>query len=158
MYKNYLKLVGNKVITSINIPINSTILSFSGNLYERKSLIHNMDQVLQIGQDRFIGPSGTIDDYIRHSCNPNCYIHIAGNCATLYSLYVIPINTEITFDYSVNSTDSSEEWQIECNCGDFNCRKIISGFHSLDDKIKENYLKKDIVPLFITNPIFFKKI
>lgn len=164
MYKQYLKIkaakhgIGDGVFTTIKIPADVPILEFTGNLYTEDSLPDpNHQAILQIGPNLFYGPSGDVDDYINHSCNPNCMLHIVGNRAILYSLYVIPADTELTFDYSTSSTDSLEKWSMNCLCGSPNCRKVISGYHLLDDSTKQNLKNKGMVPLFITNPIFMKK-
>lgn len=155
MYKQYLKTLttekGLGVISSVEIPTNIPIFEFKGNLFTRQSLKHDMSQVLQIGPDTYLGPSGDIDDYVNHSCNPNCCVHTVGNRAILYSLYVIPIELELTFDYSTTSTDTLDFWKMNCLCGNFNCRKIISGFQLLDTNTQEDYIKKGLVPQYVIN-------
>jgi hypothetical protein len=46
---------------------------------------------------------------------------------------------------------------MDCKCGSFNCRKVISGYHYLSDDIKNTYKKLGIVPIFIGNEIFSRK-
>jgi len=75
-------------------------------------------------------------------------VHIAGNRAFLYSLYIIKPDMELTFDYSTTSTDSLTDWQMNCNCS-FKCRKIISGFSYLPEDVKEFYRSKNILPKYI---------
>jgi hypothetical protein len=161
LYKQYLKVApsktGSGVFTSVRIPAKSPVIEVTGDLFTSATADHNHPALLQIGSDTYLGPSGDVDDYVNHSCNPNCFLHVVGNRAILFSLYDIPIGSEITFDYSTTSTDSLEQWKMECQCGDFNCRKIISGFHYLPPTLVEEYKKNGIIPLFMKDPIFMKK-
>ena len=154
MYKDYLKIQKSKtglgVFTTTIIPSGVPILEFRGELFTTQNLKHPNSQTLQIGPDTHLGPSGDLDDYINHSCNPNCKLHIIGNRAILYSRFIIPINNEITFDYSTSSTCSPQEWSMECHCGAPYCRKIISGFDNLPENIKQEYMKQKMVPLYIS--------
>lgn len=158
MYNSYLKKsktkTGEGIITTVNIPANVPVLEIKGNLIGGEDPKSNHPDVKQIGHQTFLGLSGEVDDYVNHNCNPNCAIHSVGNRAILYSLYVIPANTEITFDYSTSSTDTTNEWKMECKCGAPNCRKTISGFQYLSKDLQEDYKKKGVVPLFIRSKTF----
>jgi hypothetical protein len=158
MYDNNLQIkstkTGKGVFTNIQIPINSPILEFGGELNIEKN---PSQDVLQIGPNFYLSPSGNLGDKIRHSCNPNCYLHIVGQRAILYSAYVIQADSELTFDYSTSSTDTTDTWQMNCQCGSYNCRKIISGFDYLNDDIKTDYKSKGLIPLFMNHNIFMKK-
>lgn len=158
MYKQYLKLDNSKVITTIDIPADTPIIEVTGKIYVEKDLPPENEMFFQVGPNIFIGLSGDFDDNIRHSCNPNCMLHVVGNRAIIYSIYNILSGTELTVDYSTSSTDTHDTWKMECKCGSVNCRKIISGYHYLDSSTKEMYNKKGMIPLFITHPIFMKKI
>ena len=95
-----------------------------------------------------------VDDQVRHSCNPNCYIHAVGKRAFLYSLYQIKANNELTFDYSTTSTDTLEDWKLDCKCNSYNCRKTISGMQYLDPKLLQEYKDKGMIPLFFIDHRF----
>ncbi len=159
MYNQYLKVLptknGDGVFTTVDIPAKTPILECTGDFFSNTNL-PNHPAVLQIADDLFLGPSGTADDKINHSCNPNCYLYIVGKRAILFSLYLIRANTELTFDYSTSSTDTLDQWKMDCNCGSYNCRKVISGFQYLDPKLQEEYKQKGMVPLFLTHNIFIK--
>lgn len=144
---------GMGVFTTTRIPARVPVIEEKGNFFNKNNLIEHPAN-LQIGNDLFLGPSGGIDDFVNHSCDPNCYLHIVGKRAILYSLYVIPANTEITFDYSTSSTDTMDEWCMDCNCGSIKCRKKISGIQYLDPKLVEEYKKKGMIPLFLRTTIF----
>jgi len=150
-YHHVLKLIdtanGKGVMSLADIQPNTVIFEFKGNLYNRKNLNVDSPYYLQIGPDKYIGPSGDLDDYINHSCNPNCFLYIVGSRAFLKSLYLIKSNTEITFDYSTSSTETTDQWTMNCNCGTVNCRKQISGFNNLTEQQKEFY--KNIIPDYL---------
>lgn len=150
MYKKYLTLNKNgSVCSTVEIPARVPILEFGGDIFNI-----GQSSYLQIGTNLFLGPSGSIDDNIRHSCNPNCHVQVLGKRAMLYSMYVIQENMELTFDYSTTSTDTTNSWQMNCSCGYINCRKVISGVSTLDSQQYTDYLNKGLLPLYITNPIF----
>lgn len=164
MYKQYLEVkeskggMGKGIFATVKIPADVPILEITGEVYSEETMPDpNHPALLQIGHNLFIGPSGDIDDYLNHSCDPNCTVHIVGNRAIVYSLYVIQPGTELTFDYSTSSTDSLEKWSMQCLCGSPKCRKVISGFHLLDEKTQQDLKNKGMVPMFITDPIFMKK-
>jgi len=147
---------GKGVFTKVEISAGVPIIEVTGELYTEENMPDpNHPALLQVGHNTFIGPSGSIDDYFNHSCNPNCKIQIAGNRAIIYSLYIIPKNNELTFDYSTTATDTKDKWQMQCQCGDNQCRQIISGHHYLPEDIKSNYIKKGMLPLYILKPNMF---
>jgi hypothetical protein len=159
MYWTYLKVLtkNNKVgvYTTVDIPAKTPIIEFSGNYFTKEELKHPHDKILQIGENMYLGPSGSIDDKIAHSCNPNCRVSIVGYRAILYSLYVIRNGSEVTFDYSTTSTDS--DWEMDCKCGSQNCRKVISSFSSLKPELQKEYTDKKIAAAFLINPTFIRK-
>lgn len=160
MYKEHLlskqsKISGLGTFTTIDIPANCFIVELNGKLFSKEdNIVHDEPgSYLQVTNKWYIGPSGSKYDFINHSCDPNCYVSIIGKRAFLYSIYLIKSNTELTFDYSISSTDTLDDWSMSCNCKSYKCRKVISGFKYLDDKLKEEYKNKSIIPLFITNPM-----
>jgi SET domain-containing protein len=161
MYKQYLKVKTSKnksgVFTSVRIPKGVPVIEVTGDVHPEHQLPDpNHPALLQVGPNIFIGPSGDVDDYINHSCDPNCKLQIAGSRAILFSLYDIPAGGEITFDYSTSSTDTLDTWKIECKCGSNKCRKVISGLQYVDPAVIEDYKKRGILPMFMTVSIFQK--
>jgi Proteins containing SET domain len=149
---------GIGLFTKMEIPANVPIFEATGPIRLLEDLPDEVnDIVIQVGPNTFLGPAGELGDYINHSCNPNCRIHVVGNRAIFYSMYVIPKDSELTYDYSTTSTDSLEEWSIQCNCGDYNCRQIISGHQYLSDSKKQEYIKKNMLPLYILYPNMFPR-
>lgn len=158
MYKQYLevrpsKLGGKGTFSKVRIPANQPIMEMVGPvMLDREVPDINDPVLLQVGPNTFIGASGGPDDFVNHSCDPNCRLHIVGNRAFLYSLYVIPEGGELTFDYSSSSTDTHESWKMDCCCKSYKCRKLISGFQYLECELQDHYKKKDMVPLYIVEP------
>ena len=163
MYKQFLKTQpsasgGKGTFTSVKIPAGQPIMEIIGPVVlDREIVLKDYSMYLQVGPNTFIGSSGDVDDFFNHSCDPNCYVHVVGNRAILYSLYVIPAGAELTFDYSTTSTDTYDTWKMDCKCGSFKCRKVISGYQYLSDEIKANYVKRNMVPLFIQQPTLIHK-
>lgn len=155
-YKQNLQLITPLtpgVISRVFIPAQTKIFEFSGDLLTTEQLItrHSNDVVdfLQIGIDKWITKSGTFDDYVSHSCNPNCYVKIVGNRAILTTLYDIKPQMIITFDYSTTSLETPKEWSMDCKCGYVYCRKVISGFQSLPKNIQQKYKEHGILAQYI---------
>jgi SET domain-containing protein len=162
MYKEHLELrqckTGRGVFTNVQIPAGEAILEVTGPVMLDRD-VPNMDDpfLLQVGPNTFIGASGDVDDCINHHCDPNCRMHVVGNRAFLYSLYVIPAGAELTFDYSTTSTDTLDSWKMECKCGAHKCRVLISGHHYLDSALKTHYESQGILPLYISMPNLIQK-
>jgi SET domain-containing protein len=144
---------GRGLYAKVDFPANSVIYEFFGDIFTFESLPAILkpedDFYVQIGKDTYLGPSGSLDDCINHSCNPNCALMITGNRALLKSLYLITKGTEITIDYSLTSTETKEQWQMNCICGYSKCRKIISGFQYLDKDLKDYYKSLGAVPKYV---------
>ncbi len=163
MYNQYLRIRPNNdgVYTIIDIPANVPILEFIGDIKTDKEIKGHMDvdKYLQMGPDLFLSPVEAINGhhFMSHSCDPNSMLYIVGNRVIVYSLYVIPANHNITYDYSTSSTDTYDSWKMDCVCGSYKCRKIISGYQYLNDEIKSDYEKRGMVPMFISMPNLFSK-
>ena len=76
---------------------------------------------IQVSKGKWLLPGNPSrpDDYLNHSCEPNCIV--VG--VRLIALREIQPDDEVTFDYSVTLQD--DPWEMPCNCGAANCRKII---------------------------------
>ena len=65
-------------------------------------------------------------DFINHSCEPNCGFK---GQIFLVAMRDIEPDEEITFDYAMvvsKSVGSNIVFEMECNCGEPTCRKLIS--------------------------------
>lgn len=96
-------------------------------LYEKGN-----DYMIQVDDDLFFVATTKEEledaDFLNHSCNPNCGIQ---GTLKIIAIRDIEPGEEITFDYAMCE---SSEYEIKCNCGSSNCRKVITGN---DWKIKE---------------------
>ena len=82
--------------------------------------------------------------FLNHSCNPNA--SISGR--KIVALRNIKKDEEITYDYDTRDWDEWG-WQLKCKCGSKNCRKIIRGYKHLPQKLKNKYIKLDLIPDFL---------
>lgn|GEM_PF-825339 len=81
---------------------------------------------------------------VNHSCNPNLGID---RVRCFVSLRDIEKNEELAFDYSI--TDNEEDWQMDCFCGEHDCRKKIGAIQHVPSK----YLSKSMPYI----PKYFKR-
>lgn len=141
------------IFTDRPFQTNDVVLKFQGKSLTaeqvEKLTKEQQGNVLQIGPDNFLNLEKETAFFTRHHCNPNCYIKAIVNNAFLISLRPIAKNEEITFDFSLSSTDDEKSWETDCNCHKYYCRKKISGFQTLTDEKKEEFKKKGIVPRYI---------
>ncbi len=111
------------------------------------------DHFVQIGKKKYLGPSGGLDDFVNHSCNPNSGFKIKNKKAILVAIKSIKKDQEITWDYS--TTMNEDDFTMRCNCKSKYCRKIIKDFKYLPKKIKEKYTNLKIIPKY--NLIYINK-
>jgi hypothetical protein len=142
---------GKGVFAKVDLNANQTVMEFTGPLLNATQVSKMpTTNYLQIGPNTFIGLSGKNDDTVSHSCSPNCAVVIGAERAFLKTLYVIKVDTEITFDYSITST-GIPAWSMVCRCGTYGCRKKIGGYATLDTKTKEYYKSLGVVPKYVEN-------
>ena len=122
------------------------ILSFRGPLLSTES-VGDFTHTIQVGVDLFLGASGWIDDYVNHSCEPNCGLRSAPPRLELVSMRAIEPGEEITFDYSTGILD--EPALDSCGCGSRLCRGRIGAFWDLDPGTRARYRRLGIVPEFV---------
>jgi hypothetical protein len=104
----------------------------------------------QIDDDRFLLPSGSIDDLINHSCHPNAGIRLTRLGYDLIALRDINVGDEITYDYSTY-IESPE--RLSCRCGTWRCRKEIGRFRELDPHLRAYYIHRGVVGAFAASAV-----
>jgi hypothetical protein len=109
------------------------------------------DHYVQIGPDRYLGPSGGADDYVNHSCDPNSGLKIRGTTVDLVAIRNIEPGEEITWDYS--TTMDEDDWEMDCRCGAASCRKRIRDFKQLPVPVRERYIRLGIVPQYAIDSV-----
>ncbi len=157
-YKQNLQLIkplSMGVISKVHIPAQTKIFEFSGDILTTEQLATrhpgDVKDFLQIGIDLWKSKSGSFDDYMNHSCSPNCWVHIVGYRAILTTLYDIKPGMEITWDWSTTSTETKEQWSMDCKCGYVHCRKVISGFQYVPRDIQDHYKSINILPSYVVS-------
>lgn len=142
---------GNGVFANENVRKNEIITEFRGELFTYRQLPKPYNKVedhyVQIEKNLYMGPSGNLDDFINHSCNPNSGLVINGKKVILILIKNIKEGEEIRWDYS--TTMDEDDWAMKCNCGSKNCRKIIRDFKHIPKKFQQKYIKLGIVPKYI---------
>lgn len=106
------------------------------------------NNAFRFSKDEYISPQGEIGDFLNHSCNPNSGIIKQNGKLFVIALENIKKDEEITMDYSTIIADD-DIWEMNCNCGEKECRSIIKNFGALSKKLKEKYLNLGIVPDYI---------
>lgn len=137
---------GKGVFARRNIARLEHILTFTGQLFSFDQIkdSHLGCYSIQIGKNKYLGPSGKPEDFMNHSCDPNSGLR---DPITLVSIKNINANEEIVFDYSTSMDE--DYWAMKCDCGRRNCRGIIRDFKYLPFELKEQYIRLGIIPKWV---------
>lgn len=100
---------------------------------------------VQVARDLYLGASGNPDDYVNHSCNPNCGLVINDpSQVILVAIRDIRADEELFFDYS--TTMDEDDFEMRCQCSSAGCRQLIRDFKHLPMELKRYYACLGIVP------------
>ncbi len=146
VYTMETKKKGTGVFASSNIRKGSAVLKMYGDIVDLEK-VWDHARFLQVADRLFLGPSGLADDYVNHSCEPNCGIIQVNDEYIMKAVKDIEMGQEITFDYS--TWMNNDYWKMECRCDSANCRKLILDFAYLDVDLQDIYIKMEIVPNFV---------
>lgn len=80
--------------------------------------------------------------YINHLCNPNAGLK---GKVTVVAMKDIKKDEQISIDYCITKDDPY--WNMKCNCGQKNCRKIIRSIRFLSPRLFNKY--KKYIPKFL---------
>lgn len=142
---------GQSVFSKTKINSGDFIIQFIGKNYNLNEITieqrQPFDHFMQIGENELMGPSGGVDDFINHSCDPNCGFNFKKGTFCLYALKDIELEEELTWDYSTTMLNDPLEYR--CLCGSKICRGKINNFKDLPKNIKEKYIKLNIIPNYI---------
>ncbi len=155
----YLKMghshLGLAVFAKRNFKKGERITRFIGDIISKSELPEDYsgreDQFVQIGQNEFMGPSGRVDDYINHSCDPNSGLVFSDEDIILVAIRDIKIGEEINWDYS--TTMSGLDWSMHCECRSENCRKKVAGFETIPQEQVRKYADLGILPEYVAKSI-----
>lgn len=143
--------VGKAVYAGQPFQKGQPIVLFRGPIVHRDllpaSLQKAQDRFLQIDKTYFMGPSGSVDDLINHSCDPNTGLQFTEQGPLLMALRPIAIGDELTWDYSTTIMDHG--WSMVCQCGAHNCRGIIGEFQAIPKPVQRAYAELGILPSYI---------
>ncbi|MBU0459203.1 MAG: SET domain-containing protein [Nanoarchaeota archaeon] len=142
--------LGKAVFANKDFKKGEEIIEFRGKIFDYNEIDDNSyedEHCIQIGKRTYIGPSGELDDFINHSCNPNSGIKVIGKRVILITIKDIKEGEEITWDYSTALNE--DHWEMDCMCQSKNCRKRIRDFKYLPKEIQQKYIKLGIVPKYI---------
>lgn len=127
------------------------ILQFHGRLYSRQEYLSKLDPVkchfMQIGEDTFLGPTTSADNFVNHCCEPNAGLVIEKGKAHLIAVRDIYPEEELTFDYSTSMAE--DHWEMDCACGASSCRGHIRDFKYLEPTLQGKYIEMGIAPDFV---------
>ena len=73
-------------------------------------------------------------DFFNHSCNPNAGLR---GDLRLVAMRDIAVGEAITFDYAICMTGNI--WDMECLCGELNCRRQVSGDDWMIPELQRKY-------------------
>jgi SET domain-containing protein len=129
------------------------LLDFTGPVIDRDGLDaalerSEVDNFLQISADSYMGPSGGLDDFVNHSCKPNCGLRFSRFKVVLAAINPIAANEEITFDYA--STQNAYPYRFACGCGSPICRQDIGDFDDLPYSLKWKYYEHGILAPYLS--------
>lgn len=107
---------------------------------------------LQIDKDKFLESTVEFDNFLNHSCDPNCYID--WHSYNLVALRDIKKGEELSFNYNTAEYDLInlvKNCSFKCNCGSINCIGEVRGFKFLS-KYQKYKIEKYVSPFLKTLP------
>ncbi len=132
----------------------SILVDLDGDYYEQvisyEQLINlgiDIAMTLQVGVDAYKLPTGSLEDFTNHSCDPNTGIKLTSRGTVVVALRDIDAHEELTYDYSTYLGNPYEKMQ--CLCGTDKCRRVVGNFVELPVELKERYLGLRIVGNFV---------
>lgn len=140
---------GSGVFTDAPIAAGTDVLVISGPIVHAGDPATEREEarMYQIGPGRYISPRDPYGAFVNHSCEPNCWVRVAGDVATLVALRDVAAGEELVFDYATN-IGLDDDWIMPCGCGTPACRGSVRSFLLLPEPLRERYEALGIVPGF----------
>ena len=143
--------VGKSVAAGWQVRKNEVLTRFRGPVLPRDALPDQRDgerdRHVQIAPDRFMGPSGDVDDLFNHSCAPNAGLFFNGDAVYLIALRDIALGEEVCWDYSTTMIDA--DWSMRCLCATRFCRGSIGDSRTIPADRIADYRKLDMLPDYV---------
>lgn len=98
--------------------------------------------------DHYLDPEGEVGAYANHSCAPNAGVFKTRSGLSMRALQDIAAGEEITHDYST-LLGADDVWQMKCNCGEQECRRMVRNYSSLPERTFLRYHRLGAIPGFI---------
>jgi uncharacterized protein len=94
------------------------------------------DHIMEVGLNQVFLPSQDIDDYVNHSCEPNCRLDFRPTGRVfLVTLRDVTAGEDLTFDYATTTTHAGTAafpgWRFTCRCGSVFCRGEVAAAEDL---------------------------
>ena len=77
---------------------NEMILAFGGDEVASGKIL-DFTHFMQISPQSYLGPSGQLDDYINHNCDPNSAVFFQENILVLKAIRDIKTEEQLSIDY-----------------------------------------------------------
>ena len=111
----------------------------------------SLDMTLQVGPDAYKLPTGSLEDFTNHSCDPSTGVRLDALGTTVIALRDIAAHDELTYDYSTYLNNPYE--RLRCFCGAANCRGVIGNFNTLPAELQGRYRSLGVVGGFADPPV-----
>ena len=109
-------LHGKGVFAAEDIQAHEEIVYFGGSVVGIEELpkpyTSDNDYHLQIGERTFLGPSGQLDDYINHSCEPNTGVIFDAGTIKLAAITFISAGSQIVLTIPPQWTIAGGKWSV----------------------------------------------
>jgi hypothetical protein len=108
------------------------------------------EHIMEIGDDLVVIASGELDDYINHSCEPNCRVVFQADGRVIcQALRDIAPGEELTFDYATTTTRDGlavfPGWRFACACGAPGCRAEVSCAEEIPAARLREYIRQGVL-------------
>ncbi len=128
---------GKGIFTRKTFPVNERVFEIKGNRVTRYE-DEVIDEIICVNAIRFsmqyyLSPEGEVANYLNHSCEPNTKI-MKKKKLYLVAISNIAKDIELVFDYST-ITAQDDNWTTDCNCGIYDCRRVVQKFSKLPVKL-----------------------
>ncbi len=108
---------------------------------------YDLEHMMQVGLDAFRLPTGSLEDFFNHACDPNIGIRLDATGQIIVALRDIAPHEELRYDFSTYLNNPHE--RMRCRCGAANCRGIIGNFDTLPVALQQRYRALGIIGDFV---------